>query len=291
MVSSRRSANAATPASTSPAAPSPPVARTARDYYTEALNLLRAGRRPTADDLVAKLKGSKTTAHNRLNEFWDQWLPDYLGSLQPDAPDPVGHALRKVWAIAMEHADTKAADRLSADKRDLANAQARLASDQSALADGQRQLETDRAALTEELSELRVKLRQSEQLLIDAKRDREHAEREAGKSEERAATARSDIAKLQHDLDVLRAANTKLQSQHREERAELKQVASDLKTAYHDSEQKLRVQLDAEKTAHRNTKSDLQREIHNLEARLERATRASPPARSAARKAKPTRRA
>ena len=288
MVSSRRSATAA-PAPASPV--TPPVTRTGRDYHTEALNLVRDGRRPTADDLVKKLGGSKTTAHNALNDFWARWLPEYLGSLKPDAPEPVGQALRQVWAIAVEHAEAKATDRLRADQKTLANDQATLAREQSALAAGQQQLDKDRAAHAGELSELRVKLVQAEQRLVESKRERDHAETASRNADQQAASLRSKLDGLQHQLDLQRAENTKLQSQHREERAELKQVASDLKTAYHDSEQKLRVQLDAEKTAHRNTKSDLQREIHNLEARLGRATRASPPARSAARKAKPTRRA
>lgn len=262
------------------------IVTTHGDYHRLCWQLLQAGRRPTADDLVERLRGSKSTAVKAINEFWSTWLPTRIGSFKESPPDEVAHAAKEFWAIAKSFADDRAAENHADAKKKLDDELKSLELNKSSHELAHAQLLKDQQALAGELSALRMKLMQTELLLTDAKRERDHAEQDRRKANEKAADALSEVAKVKHELEVQHAKYTKFQIDQHEERTKLHEIASSLKDVYHTSEQKLRVELDAARTAHRNGGKVHQRVVTLLEAKIERLQKYQPTKTSVKKKAK-----
>lgn len=242
-------------------------------YATE---LVLAGNRPTVDLLVARLGGSRTTAQKALNEFWAERLPRLLAGRQceDDMPPPVREAAAALWGEARRLADEAAAAALADEKRALAVRQAELDGALASIAEERRQA-ADRAA------ELEANAARHEQARRQAESERDAARQEALALREQCADYAARVEALEADLiavqdehrraiAALRAAETahaeermalvrahqaqmeQAQAGWREERAALQaahaQALSELKEAYHASEQRLRVDLDAART-------------------------------------------
>lgn len=198
-----------------------PLAKTREDYYRMCWQILQSGRRPTADDLVERLRGSKSTAVNAINEFWATWLPTQIGTLKDTPPDPVAHAAKEFWALAVRHADNTVSKAHAAAQKQIDDERKSLDLNKASHELAHAQLLKDQQALAGELSGLRMKLMQTEQQLADAKRDREHAEQDVRHANERTADAVYEMAKVKHEFELQRAEYTKLQIDGRQERAEL----------------------------------------------------------------------
>lgn len=254
----------------------PPAMSTAERHLEYAVELLRSGQRPTLDLLVSHNGGSRTTAQQALNALWTEHLPALL--LESDSestlPDSVRSALVSVWTQALREARELAEAALTDEKSQLSAARATLESQlqslqgervaaQEAVEDASRRVreatealererEARRAAIEdasdarERAEGLAQKLADASQALSDSsaalarleserEREREAAQETIGRVE---AAAQRTLAAAREDAAAMRAD---LISTHE------KAVAA-LKDAYVDSEARLRVEIDAQKT-------------------------------------------
>lgn len=241
-----------------------------------ALELLRAGRRPTLDMLVAENGGSRTTAQQALTALWEEHLPALL--LEADSentlPDSVRAALVSVWSQAMREAQEIASASLADDRSAVEAAKATVEALAVTLAQ-----EREAARRSVELAE-----RQTQEAGAAFDREREArrlAAQDASDARERAESLGAQLAQASQALSHASTAMARLETQRKEEanaakeallraeasaekalanaradaatmRADLmqshEQAAAALKEAYVDSEARLRVEIDAHKT-------------------------------------------
>lgn len=250
---------------------------------TAGLDMLRRGLRPTVDLLVAECGGSRTTATAALADLWSQSLPGLLARAEgtDDTPEPVLRAMRTLWTDALGIGAEKAAealqgerDRITAERstieterqeaavqreayaarlgeieaslteahrdKDAAQEAVRAARDELQLAQDQIEEHRDgNARLSEQLGHARDELEQLRVALKDAAAELEgERQRFASEAAGIRAAAESNLAAAKADADTRLSA---LNDTHAA-------AYDSLKTAYHDSEQRLRVDLDAERT-------------------------------------------
>lgn len=256
---------------------SPPARRSATDRHLEfALELLRAGRRPTLDMLVAENGGSRTTAQQALTALWAEHLPALLLEADSDntLPDAVRSALMSVWTQAMKEAQAIASAALADEQGEVQAAWATIQAQTEAL-----KLEQEAVDLS--LAEAERRVQEAEAQLAKEREKRQVAQEEASDARDRAESLAEQLAKSGRALSDASAAMARLEEQRKRD-AELAREALDrseagaeralnaaradaaqmraelvlahekaigtLKEAYVDSEARLRVELDAQKT-------------------------------------------
>lgn len=161
-------------------------------HAAAALEEIREGRHPTADALVHRVGGSKTTAVTELRLFWQDVLPAIIRATTTDAPDPVRQLAGEIWTRALLEARREAQTQFAERKTELARANDRA---QAAIQSAHRERD---AALAS-----RDGLRQQ---LVGA--------REAqGRAEERVAQMKEALATTTKDLEACATARRDVETQ------------------------------------------------------------------------------
>lgn len=92
-------------------------------YFQCAVELLKSGQRPSADQLVHRCGGSKTTALAALDQFWSKQLPDLIAGnadFNEAIPQPVREAAMTLWSTANTAATEAATAIYASTKAELA---------------------------------------------------------------------------------------------------------------------------------------------------------------------------
>lgn len=257
-------------------APAPTPRPAVERHLDYALELIRAGRRPTLDMLVAENGGSRTTAQQALNALWSEHLPALL--LEADSentlPDSVRSALVSVWSQAMRDAQEIATAGLADDRAAVESARATVEAQAGAL-------QAEREAVERAAQEAERRVRDAMAELEKEQEARRLAQDDAADARERAETLSAQLAKTDRALTDATQALTKLEALRKQEavdaklalqraeaaaekdlaaarsdaaamRADMAQAhehaLAALKEAYVDSEARLRVEIDGHKT-------------------------------------------
>lgn len=253
-----------------------------------AYHLLRQGQRPTADALVATCGGSKATATQVLGEFWSSYLPPRLASeIAPADAGPPGTVLalaREVWQRALDFADQALQTKMKAALEQAEEVKEQLTAERDALdREHEEMAESTRAAerradeATTELVSLRAQ--HAEILAMNAAilRERDEMNRLLSErasecqrlvaamttlTEERAALVAQHVASAG---EAQRLADARLEDQRREASERL----AEIKGLYHESESRLRVELDAARTDANKARQEAQKVREGWEGRVE----------------------
>lgn len=241
-------------------------------HLAAALQMLLRGVRPTVDLLVMECGGSRTTGQKALNELWEHRLPALLSAreYEDDVPVSVREAIGAVWREARVQADKQAQDaflqahatldaqraemtavlagieaerqqarehvaRLESQITDLVNEAAALRAEGVEQAECIKELRRECDALAEALAGQEAEANRLSLALAEAKRQ---AEQVAGEH----ASALRDAALQQERL------RSEAEAERDAQRAAHQQAIDALKSAYVDSEARLRVDLDAART-------------------------------------------
>lgn len=254
-----------------------PTSRPAVERHLDyALELIRAGRRPTLDMLVAENGGSRTTAQQALNSLWSEHLPALLleADSESSLPDSVRSALVAVWSQALREAQEIASAALAEDRAAVESAKVTIEAQADALVSEREAVELAaqeaerqvRDALAE-LEKEREARQLAQQDALDARERAESLGAQLAKSDRALADATQALAKLEA-LRKQEASDAKLALERAEAAAEKalaaaradaatmradmvqahEQALAALKDAYVDSEARLRVEIDAHKT-------------------------------------------
>lgn len=260
-----------------PGAANLPTRASAVDRHLDyALELLRSGRRPTLDMLVAENGGSRTTAQQALNALWSEHLPALL--LEADSentlPDSVRSALVSVWSQAMREAQEIATAALDDERKAVETTRATIQAQVEALESEreivQRTAEGSERQVREALGELEREQEARRLAQEDASDARERAESLSGqlaKSDRALAEAskalasleslrKQEVAAAKEALQRAEAAAERAVEGARADAANMRadmaqaheQAIAALKEAYVDSEARLRVEIDGHKT-------------------------------------------
>lgn len=267
-------------------------------YLELAQQLVERGRRPTLDVLVATLGGSRTTAQKALTEFWESRLPSLLNAKQAEStvPAPVLEVAAAIWSTAKAAADTAAQDAFDVRMRGL---EAREAETDAVLAGVAAERARHEASTTEMARTIGAQKEQLEQRGAEAAAAKEKAatlaqalelreqELEAERSRARELEDRlaAEVQGRAAEVATLRAehaaatdaAERRTVSERETLTAGHAAAISALKQAYHDGEQRLRVDLDAARTAGSKAEKELTKakdEIRDLRAELKSTTAA-----------------
>jgi len=249
-----------------------------RDQMLElAYALTRKGIRPTADALTAELGGSKTTAVQALQVFWQDYLPPRLSegdATADDAPPETIAALTKeVWRRAIDYADRQLEAKTASARAEAESEREAMAAERTALADEH-----------ERLSELAREAGAAAKAALLQRDDAEALRKTAALAnstlEDRLAAATSTNARSDREVDRLEQALRAFDA----ERAELvSQQATAMETlrASHEAilkdqrdnqdktETHLRVELDAARTEAKQARQDATKAREGWDGKLE----------------------
>lgn len=209
-------------------------------YFQYAVELLKAGTRPSADMLVHACGGSKQTALAVLNDFWQTYVPDILagaGDFSPTIPFEVREAAKAMWTAATTTANAEAQAIYASLKVDIA-IQAEIA-------------EKAKAALSE-------------------------AQAETASLQEEKAQAVSRAEAITQELLATEAAAAELRSGYEDAhariatlQAELAQCRADQAAERAQASESIRLVTEALKEAHTRELATLHNENTLLQSRLE----------------------
>lgn len=263
--------------------------------------MLAKGVRPTVDLLVSSVGGSRTTAQKALTEFWESRVPSMLAARQFDesVPEPVQEAISTLWNSAMTLADEKAGESLRAAMAAVRVREAEAASTLDAVAAERVQfnavlqskeesismLKDALASLQEQYnstSEAGAALKKSLDGALHASALLESKVEQSDKQVMALEKAVADAAQYADQLAQQHAATLDAAKEEAGQRladtlaafaVERKtlmdahaQALDALKAAYVDSEQRLRVELDAQKVESTKLRSRLDAALQSLSA-------------------------
>lgn len=250
--------------------------------------LVREGRRPTVDVLVAECGGSRSTAQSALQAFWADALPRLLAARaieDADLPLPVLGAVRRLWGEAQAIATETAQAAVQAD-RDAARiagetatarvaeavaqadeAQRRAMTAADTLAAAERSAADAAARATAQIDALAAALEESRAQEAKTSSALAAAEATAAQMADRIADASETIERLERTAalrdETQRNEITSLREQHQQDLREqtasaerhagaLRQAHAaafdELRAAHLHSEQRLMVELDTART-------------------------------------------
>lgn len=203
---------------------SAPVPDSYLAHVSEAWNQMAAGRRPSADSVLALVGGSKQTAVAAMNFFWTSYLPDMLsGRTVDDVPDPVMQSAATMWQKARKIADMKAADALAQERRTLEQEREALA---------HKRLRHDREVrriLSGHAEELAKKDRKHEATLVQMRRAHEEDLKiERDRYARLETESKQTISSLSKSVDELRSSISDTKQELADARSELKETARKL---------------------------------------------------------------
>ena len=104
---------------TSASAPGAAADSPSQPYYDEAWAMICTGERPSAEKLVARLGGSKTTAVTALRVFWATELPKRMQAQHVVAPTKIHEIAARLWTEAQKLARDEAELGFSAERAEL----------------------------------------------------------------------------------------------------------------------------------------------------------------------------
>lgn len=242
-----------------------------------AYHLLRQGQRPTADALVSTCGGSKATATQVLGEFWSSFLPPRLATEIPggDATPPgtVLALAAEVWRRALDHANKELQPQVTAAIEEAEEAKAQIALQRERMSESTREAERRIEETLSELASLRAKHQEAIASNTELRRERDDSRRSLAERELECQRLSAAMSALNEERATLIANMAELQRQAatriEDQRREVGERLSEIKALYHESESRLRVELDAARTDASKARQDAVRARDGWEGRLE----------------------
>lgn len=244
------------------------------NHMAEAWHQMAAGKKPTADTVLAAVRGSKATAVSAMQYFWTTYMPAMMtGKASETAPEPILQLAGEIWATAERLAKDQAKD-------DFASERAALRAATEEVEAERRKYRHTGVEHQAALLELEKRLRDEHRALMDDAAKKRASEIKSSNDDlarERAATAHKQsviddlhgvISQLQTDAvahkDALREVEGKL--------AVLEQtvaVRDETIKAARDEITALRALADERMAQLQNARADHERAVANLEKERE----------------------
>lgn len=241
-------------------------------HLAAAQQMLLRGVRPTVDLLVMECGGSRTTGQKALNELWEHRLPALLSAreYEDDVPVPVREAIGAVWREACVQADTQAQEAfrqahvtLDAERAEMTAVLAGIEAERAQAREHAAEQDARIAGLVNQLADQETASAKQAECITELQGECDALAESlvAQEAESNRLTLALATLKQQAEQDALRHADALraaelLQARQRSEaeaeretqRAAHQQAIDALKSAYVDSEARLRVDLDAART-------------------------------------------
>lgn len=178
-----------------------PLVNSSSDVYEQlhlaAWRMIERGIKPTADQMVSDLGGSKATAVAALRTFWTDYLPARISGQPSYAPDTVLQAANRLWSAARREA-------LKNVEEELGGVREKLESQASALDEERQSMARLKARLDETLDRGLASL-------VDKQAAAAVDQRVAAELRIENERLKNGMASLQRLLDGLEAKNQMLQ--------------------------------------------------------------------------------
>lgn len=245
-------------------------------HIDAASKMLQRGVRPTVDLVVAECGGSRTTAQKALAELWENRLPAMLDarSYEEDIPASIRETMGAVWREARQLAEEEAQaviaqqlKSLDAERAEINGVLAGIAAERQEAAAAIAERDASILSHQHNLRDQEQRLAAAQQENIQLRHEHSALELQLTSTLTQLQTAQADMATLQADAQRAATAAQEALQQAQAEGSSRLQAAQEsfeiarssivashqesmdaLKAAYHDSDQRLRLEIDGYRT-------------------------------------------